>query len=61
MKISESRYRANNRYIKENIRQIKCPLNVKTDADILAKLDSVPNKTAYFKELIRKDIEKDKK
>jgi hypothetical protein len=29
---------------------------LKSDADILEKLDSVPNKAGYIKELIRRDI-----
>ena len=28
-----------------------------TEADIIKKLDSVPNKAGYLKRLIRKDIE----
>lgn len=31
-------------------------LNLVYDADVLEKLDSVPNKQGYIKELIRKDI-----
>jgi len=31
-------------------------LNIRTDADILKKLDSVMNKQGYVKALIRKDI-----
>lgn len=29
-----------------------------TEADIIEKLDSVPNKSGYIKSLIRKDINK---
>ncbi len=32
----------------------------KTDAEIIAKLDSVPNKASYIRELIRRDIENSK-
>lgn len=32
----------------------------KTDAEIIAKLDSVPNKSGYIRELIRRDIENSK-
>lgn len=32
-------------------------LNKHTDADILEKLASVPNRQGYIKELIKKDIE----
>jgi hypothetical protein len=31
-------------------------LNNKTDADIIEKLESVPSRLGYIKELIRKDI-----
>lgn len=41
---------------KENTRQIKCRFNLRTDADILQKLDSVDNVQGYIKELIRADI-----
>lgn len=46
------------KYDRDHTRQIKMKLNLKTDADILEKLDSVPNKQGYIKELIRKDISK---
>lgn len=49
-------YASSIRYDAENTRQIKMKLNLKTDADILAKLDSVPNKQGYIKMLIRKDL-----
>ena len=51
-------YAAQKKYHAENIRQIKFELNQKTDADILEKLDSVPNKQGYIKALIRADIAK---
>ena len=44
------------RYQKKAIKQEKFNFNVKYDADILAKLDSVPNKLGYIKDLIRADI-----
>ena len=47
------------RYKEKNIRQVKFEFNLKTDADILSKLDSVPNKTGYIKNLIREDIKKE--
>ena len=49
-------YASSIRYDALNTRQIKMKLNLKTDADILKKLDSVPNKQGYIKMLIRKDI-----
>ena len=53
---SESVKKAVAKYDAANTKQIKFKLNVKTDADILAKLDSVTNKQAYFKHLVRQDI-----
>lgn len=47
---------AQERYDKANTIQIKLKLNKKTDADIISKLDSEPNKQGYIKELIRADI-----
>lgn len=44
------------KYDKENTRPIKFKFNLKTDADILAKLDSVDNRQGYIKRLIREDI-----
>lgn len=49
-------YLSSIRYDQQNTRQIKMKLNIKTDADILKKLDSVSNKQGYIKALIRKDI-----
>ena len=46
------------RYQKAHVRQIKLALNITTDADILARLDSVDNKQGYIKQLIRADIAK---
>ena len=41
---------------KKNTVQIKMKLNKTNDADILEKLESVPNKQGYIKELIRRDL-----
>lgn len=53
---SEAQKRATEKYDKANTKQIMMKLNKGTDADILAKLESVPNVQGYIKELIRKDI-----
>lgn len=45
------------RYDAEHTRQIVLKLNRRTDADILRKLDDVPNKQGYIKQLVRADIE----
>ena len=44
------------RYDLKNTAQVKLKLNLKTDADILAKLKAVPNKQGYIKSLIRKEL-----
>lgn len=46
------------RYDEKNTTMFAIKLNKKTDADILNKLDSVPNKQGYIKGLIREDIKK---
>ncbi len=53
---SEAQKRATEKYDKMNTKQIMMKLNKGTDADILAKLESVSNVQGYIKELIRKDI-----
>ncbi len=49
---------ANNRYNKANTKQYQVILNLKTDADLIEKMESVPNKLGYIKSLIRADIER---
>ena len=53
---TEAQKRAREKYEKTNTIQLKMKLNRNTDADILAKLESVDNKQGYIKELIRDDI-----
>lgn len=48
------------RYKKKNIKQLKFELNLKTDEDIIQKLENIPNKTGYIKKLIREDIKNNK-
>ena len=50
--------RARAKYDAANTRRISFKLNLKTDADILAHLDSLENKQGYIKALIRADLEK---
>lgn len=45
-----------NRYAKEHCRGVYLRFNLRTDADILARLDTVGNKQGYIKELIRREI-----
>ena len=49
-------YASQQKYDKANTTQIRMKLNLKTDADILEKLESVGNKQGYIKALIRADI-----
>lgn len=53
-----SGYEPQKRYIQRNIRQVKFGLNRKTDADIIAHLESKDNIAGYLKELIRADMHK---
>ena len=59
-KSSEARLRANAKYDKTNTKSILLKLNLKTDSDILEKLEEVGNKQGYIKELIRRDIKKNR-
>ena len=54
--VSEAKKKANAKYDAAHTKQIMLKLNLVTDADILAKLDSMDNKQGYVKDLIRKDI-----
>ena len=55
---TEAQRRANMKYEAENTRQVHLKLNLRTDKDVLEKLDSVPSKQGYIKELIRADLKK---
>lgn len=46
------------RYDAKSVRRYGLKLNLTTDADIIAKLETVTSIQGYIKELIRKDIEK---
>ena len=52
-------YASQNKYNKQNTKTINIRLGV-NDIDILEHLDKKNNKAGYIKELIRKDIKKDK-
>ncbi len=49
-------YAANNKYNKAHTTSIAIRIMNNTEQDIIDKLNSVPNKAGYIKELIRKDI-----
>lgn len=56
MKTKLSTLEAINRYQKKNVIQLNIRLNKKTDADIIAALESVSNKQGLIKSLIREKI-----
>ena len=58
---SEAKIRANNKSNKINTKMICLRLSYNTDADIIKKLDEVESKMGYITELIRKDMQAQKK
>lgn len=58
---SEAKIRANNKSNKINTKMICLRLSYNTDADIIKKLDEVESKMGYIKEIIRKDMQAQKK
>ena len=58
---TKAQIKASNKYDKENTKSVLLKLNKKTDADIIELLDAVPSKMGYIKDLIRQDIEAQKK
>lgn len=54
--VSEAQLKAQDKYDKANTRKICLKLNINTDKDVLQKLDDVPSKQGYIKELIRDDL-----
>lgn len=54
----ESTIKAINKFNKEKTKLVNVRLNVNTDADILAKLETVDSKMGYIKRLIREDMQK---
>ena len=55
---SKAVQKAVRKFEKENCKKALLVLNKKTDEDIIKKLDEVPSKQGYIKEVIRKDIGK---
>ena len=55
-KLTEAKREAIKRYDAANTKQIILKLNLKTDADILARLQEVGNTQGYIKTLIREDM-----
>ena len=58
---TEAQRRANKKYAERMTRPVMIKLNLRTDADIIEKLDSVENRQGYLKQLIRQDIEASQK
>ena len=59
--MSKEKYAPQERY-REKVGMVQIKMNVfpKTEKDILDKLESVPNKAGYIKQLIREDIARQK-
>ena len=56
--VTEAQRRAQRRYDEKNTRQVHIKLNLRTDKDVLARLDEVQSKQGYIKRLIRDDLER---
>lgn len=59
--VSESQKKASAEFNKRKTVQVALRLNIDTEKDIIEKLNQVPSKMGYIKDLIRKDIEEDLK
>ena len=55
---TEAQLKAGRKYDKANTRQVHLKLNRRTDSDVLERLDNVPSKPGYIKDLIRADLAK---
>lgn len=53
---TSAQVKASIKYNKNNVKQVKLNLNLKTDADIIAALAASGNMQGYIKNLIRKDL-----
>ena len=60
-KTSEAKLRANNKYAAKNVSQVCLKYITKNNQEILEKLNSVPNKADYVRQLILQDLEREKK
>ncbi len=59
--MAERRITPQERYNKKYVKQFKFGCVTRTEQDIIQKLESVPNKSGYIKQLIRADIAAEKK
>ena len=48
------------RYDEKNTRMFSLKFNLKTDADIIEKMDSVKSRNDYIRQLIREDLNRTK-
>jgi len=55
---TEAQRKAQRRYDARKTRQVHLKLNLRTDKDVLEKLDEVQSKQGYIKRLIRDDLRK---
>ena len=55
--MAKARTVINDRWNRENTKRVVCTFMLKSDADIIARLDKQDNKTDYIRQLIRQDIE----
>lgn len=54
--MADKNYKYTKKYDQSNTIKVSLKLNIKTDADIIAYLDSVENKQGTIKQLIRNEI-----
>ncbi len=59
--MSEKKQTPQERYAAKYKKQFSLPCFTTTEQDIIDKLESVPNKSGYIKQLIREDIAKNGK
>jgi hypothetical protein len=60
-KASEAQLRAQIKYEKKNVSQVCLKYVTKNNKEILEKLNSVPSKADYVRQLILQDLEREKK
>ena len=58
MASTDAQKRASAKYDAANTKVVTLKFNLRTDADIIEKLESVENRQGYIKELIRADMGK---
>lgn len=59
--VSEAQKRAKKKYDSLRTKQYVMRLRIGADADVIEKLDSVPSKTEFIRELVRRDIRENTK